>query len=134
MGGAIVPREYALLSMEGKTILKANVAGVHVATVAANGPAPKTFAIGACPSDATAWADEVPMWSTVTVAVIDPDGSSADILAALAGAGLGCPSGALPTGCSVAAAVGRKGQKEWSSTSAAPDITSASGPIHGDEK
>merc|ERR1712110_111335 len=116
----IVPKPYSLLSIDGEPVLRSGAHGVHVASAAAvaqGGPEPTTFdEPDTRIEDVTAWAESVPTGSAVLIGVIDPDGHFGSIIAALAGAGLGCPHGLLPAGCTVAAAVGRKGDHNWYTT------------------
>lgn len=111
---------FAQLSFNGYVLLEASCAGVHVAAGGAEGcPAPRTL-VG--PADALEWGEAVPDGAVVLLACIDCDGSdSSAILEVLGNGGMGCPSAVLPSSCSVAAALGRKGKAQWTNTHAAPD-------------
>lgn len=80
-------------------------------------------------AEATRWADAVPDGATVLLAVVTTDDaerlSAGEVLAVLSRVGLGCPSTLPPSGCTVAAAVGRKGESSWYATHAAAEAALA---------
>lgn len=126
----------ALISIDGQELLSATSIGVHLAawlpseggdsSSSTSPSAPemrrRSFLLPsrdvAAPSleEVTEWAAAIPHGAAVALSLIDPSGGEAavPILEALSNGGLGCPKGALPDGCMVAAAVG------WKTTSCAP--------------
>eukprot|EP00747_Dinoflagellata_sp_TGD_P195049 gnl/TRDRNA2_/TRDRNA2_63168_c0_seq1.p1 gnl/TRDRNA2_/TRDRNA2_63168_c0~~gnl/TRDRNA2_/TRDRNA2_63168_c0_seq1.p1 ORF type:complete len:570 (-),score=99.56 gnl/TRDRNA2_/TRDRNA2_63168_c0_seq1:107-1816(-) len=139
----VLPRSRATLMIGGGLLLDADCNGIHVAAcepgvASSSCPAPQTFAIDAdghgelLAAQATRWAEAVPQGAAVLLAIVLGSGAEAAAglitatLSALAGAGIGCPVQAPPEGCTVAAAVGRKGNSSWYATHASADVALAS--------
>jgi len=126
----ILPQTYASLSVGGSLLLSASGQGVHAAAISPTGatcPQPQSFPAGTDGATAAfAWAEAVPHRAMVMLAAIDTNGDQAGLaLEALSRAGLGCPFVMPPSGCVVAAAVGRKGDSRWYATHAAADVALA---------
>jgi len=148
-----MPQPSVMLSAAGKLLLSATGEGVHVACVVSPASPPSTqsfrlppvaadddssgaalvaLAVAAAAAEgAKAWAEALPRGTLVLIGVVCLSSSTAaavvPILQSLEASGLCCPS-ALPSGCRVASAVGRKGQTIWNDSHSAPDMALSSAP------
>jgi len=128
------------MSVDGRALLSSYQEGVHVATLpmlepgetAGSGPMAGSFGPDAGLA-ASEWAQKVPDGALVLVAVISTGArhSCRAVFEALAASGLPVEvfqSGQLPRGCRAAAALGKKGESDWSDSHAAADMAFVTGP------